>query len=225
MSPPIRNLVLVLILTPLVVVAVTALRPAPEAPPWAAAREAGYKPFPQRVVATAPRLPEYADGPSTRIRQQLASLETLWLAAFEASGQAYERPEFAERVEDGCAPAGGWAGIYCGGRELIVIDLDGHVRRNAAIGGGLSDLILGYIVAHEVGHHVQALRGAPADVLRRELHADCLAGVWGRAAGLQLPPPWAFGTDADHGTQLQRVQAVNRGDAHARPADCDPLLG
>ena len=107
--------------------------------------------------------------------------------------------------------------------KTIIIDVDAHVKRHAVVGGGLADVVLGYVVAHEVGHHVQTLRHAGADILRRELHADCLAGVWGKAAGIPLPPMWAYGEDAEHGTAAQRVHWLNVGYRAARPSDCDAI--
>jgi predicted metalloprotease len=186
------------------------------------------KPFPAQLVAAAPALPQYADGPRTRIRQQAASANAMWAGVFKASGATYEAPTVADGVPSNCRPNGGWAGLYCGEDSVIVIDVEAHLSRHAAVGGGLSDIALGYIVAHEIGHHVQQLRGAtpPDDIegaQRIELHADCLAGVWGKAAGLPLPPMWIYGSDAEHGTPQERVQALNIGYRGGRPADCDAL--
>ena len=61
------------------------------------------------------------------------------------------------------------------------------------------------------------------DALRHELHADCLAGVWGKAAGLPLPPTWIYGEDAEHGTATQRIQWLNAGYRGGRAADCDAI--
>lgn len=182
-----------------------------------------YAPFPARVVAQAERLPQFADGPWTRVNQQFASLDAMWTKAFAAAGARYEAPRLVRDVANGCAPNGSWAGLYCVESRRIVIDLEAHAQRHAAVGGGSSDLVLGYVVAHEVGHHVQELRGAGDEILKRELHADCLAGVWGKAAGLPLPPTWMYGQDADHGTATQRIQALNAGYRAARPADCDAI--
>jgi predicted metalloprotease len=96
------------------------------------------------------------------------------------------------------------------------------------IGQGLSDLFLGYIVAHELGHHVQTLRGAPdrpavALDARIELHAMCLAGVWGRAAGVALPPAWIYAPSPVHGSVEQQIRWLNEGHRFARPVDCDAV--
>lgn len=189
---------------------------APEAEPPRA-----FVAFAPSITATAPRLPQYAAGAEARIVQQLASVDAMWAAAFAAAGDEYERPVLAA-AKDGCGAEPGWAGIYCG-EGTIIIDVAAHVNRHAGAGQALADTVLGYVVAHEVGHHVQMLRGAPDITLRRELHADCLAGVWGKAAGLPLPPMWTYGEDADHGTAAQRVRWLNEGYRSARPADCDTI--
>ena len=190
------------------------------APPAEEPEAPRFEVFPPSVIARAPSLPDFAANAHVRIDQQLASVNALWEDAFVAAGARYDVPQLA--TETGCTPPdGGWAGVYCDG--TIVIDVEGHVQRHAAAGGGLADTVLGYVVAHEVGHHVQSIRGAPDEILRRELHADCLAGVWGKAAGIPLPPMWAYGEDAEHGTAAQRVKWLNEGYRSARPSDCDAI--
>jgi hypothetical protein len=163
------------------------------------------------------------------MQQQLASIEAMWTPIFAAAGDRFVAPNLAPAGQDGCnAPpaAGLWAGIYCPSTRNIVVDLDSHSVRNAQTGGYVADVVLGYILAHEVGHHVQILRGAPkvSSGPRHELHADCLAGVWGKAAGLPLPPTWKYAADAAHGTSAQRMRWLSRGWLHARPADCDAIF-
>ena len=202
---------------------VVAARPATEA------EQRPFHAFPASVTLEAPRLPQYADGAQTRIRQQLASVDAMWTDAFAGAGDRYEQPRLVEQPVAACGSApSGWAGLYCVRERSIIIDVEAHVARNEVVGQGHSDLVLGYIVAHEVGHHVQELRAVPREsvtdpALRTELHADCLAGVWGKAVGLPLPPMWAYGEDADHGTATQRVTWLNRGYRSAQPADCDAI--
>jgi predicted metalloprotease len=109
----------------------------------------------------------------------------------------------------------------------MAIDHQSHLNRYNAVGSGAADLVLGYIVAHEVGHHVQTVRGAPrgglAVTIQRELHAECLAGVWGKAAGLPVPPAWFYQQDPTHGTALQQSQWLNEGYRNGRPADCNAV--
>ncbi|HEX8207173.1 MAG TPA: neutral zinc metallopeptidase [Solirubrobacteraceae bacterium] len=182
-----------------------------------------FKPFAETIVGKAPALPTFAADANVRIRQQMDSANAMWTTAFAAAGATYREPVLTAAGEGCGAPSGGWAGIYCDAGDRIVIDVQGHVQRHASAGQALEDVVLGYVVAHEVGHHVQSLRGAPDDVLRRELHADCLAGVWGKAAGIPLPPMWAYGEDAEHGTATQRVRWLNEGYRAARPAACDTI--
>jgi predicted metalloprotease len=190
------------------------------APSGGAEEPKPFVPFGESITARAPKLPAYAANAQTRIEQQLASATALWTTAFKDAGDTYEPPVLAA-AKDGCGTRGGWAGIYCDG--TIVIDVSGHVERHGLAGQALADTVLGYVVAHEVGHHVQTLRKTGNETLRRELHADCLAGVWGKAAGIPLPPMWAYGEDAEHGTAAQRVKWLNEGYRSARPSDCDAI--
>jgi predicted metalloprotease len=195
----------------------------PEARGTAVEEPRPYAPFPSDLTAKADPLPLYADGSWTRVQQYMTVLNAMWRKAFADAGARYRPPKLVASTGSGCSPSGAWAGVYCGRSEQIVIDLDAHLHRFAAVGGGYADLILGYIVAHEVGHHVQALRSAPHVLPERELHADCLAGVWGKATGFPLPPTWNYGEDEDHGTVVERIQALNVGYRSGRPAACDEI--
>ena len=229
MSRRTRDFLLTIFGTVLVIAVFYALDLGPAAPQAAPPMRA--EPFPERIVAQATPLPQYADGPFTRVRQRVDSLDSMWSGVFEASGDRYEPPRLVVGADDdgcGSAPSGGWAGLYCPRSRTLVIDLDGHTQRHHALGQGLSDLVLGYIVAHELGHHVQTLRGAPenttiTDARRRELHAECLAGVWGRAAGIALPPTWAYAESPIHGSVEEQIHWLNEGYRHGRPADCDAI--
>jgi predicted metalloprotease len=187
--------------------------------------------FPASVVARAPALPDFADGAWTRVQQRVDSLNAMWEQAFADAGAEYVAPRLVQSAgQEGCgATQSGWAGLYCPHTKTLVVDLSSHVQRHQAAGQGFSELLLGYIVAHELGHHVQTLRGAPdrasfEDARRRELHAECLAGVWGRAAGQPLPPTWAYAADPVHGTVQEQIRWLNVGYRAARPADCDVIL-
>jgi predicted metalloprotease len=184
------------------------------------------------TVRAAPVPNIYADKPDLRVLQLLSSMNVMWERAFRAAGDDYERPRVETRTQptiEGCGAAvEGWAGIYCSRGKRIVIDIRDQLVLRAATGDDVSDDLLGYVLAHEVGHHVQALRGraqagSADDVLRAELHAQCLAGVWGRAAGRALPPAWSYGVDAEHGSVAQQERWLTRGHARGRPADCDDV--
>jgi predicted metalloprotease len=222
MSAPVRQVLLVSVLA--VVLLVKAQQPG-------AFLSLGGNPeaFPRDVVARAAPTPNvYSDRPAVRVLQLLDSMNTMWAGAFADAGARYEDPR-VQTVEhetaEGCgSTVGGWAGIYCRDTKSIAIDLSDHLVGRAAVGDDEADLLLGYILAHEVGHHVQALRGFSGlkdQVLRAELHAQCLAGVWGRASGRPPRPPWSFGVDADHGSADQQARWLGRGHAAGRPGDCD----
>ncbi len=104
---------------------------------------------------------------------------------------------FWDRTDSGCGAAGAATGpFYCPEDERVYIDL-GFYRELSRRFGAPGDFAQAYVIAHEVGHHVQKLRGitsrvereGQADPSRRkalsvklELQADCLAGVWGHSA-------------------------------------------
>lgn len=193
--------------------------------------------FPAEVVAKVPPTPNAHQGrPDVRVLQLLHAMDVMWGDAFSAAGDRYRPPRsIASRngtEGEGCGGnVDGWAGIYCSRERSIVINLDANLVVKAAAGDTVSDDMLGYVLAHEVGHHVQYLRGAMTgtkaleggSVLRRELHAECLAGVWGKAAGRLLPPAWVYTGDPEHGTAEQQQAWLQRGYAAARPADCDGI--
>ncbi len=127
----------------------------------------------------------------------LADTEDSWHAIFEAGGGRYEEPTlvlFSGYVQSACGFAQSAMGpFYCPGDRKVYIDLsfyDDLKRRFGAPG----DFAQAYVIAHEVGHHVQNLLGISTQVrqaqqgvgpaqanalsVRLELQADCLAGVW-----------------------------------------------
>ena len=191
------------------------------------------EPFPATFVASAPATPNvHRERPDVRVLQLLSSMNTMWEQAFAAAGADYDPPGIESRGQSkrGC---GGtvetdWAGVYCSSGQRIVIDLEDHIVVRAAVGDDGADDLLGYVLAHEVGHHVQHLRGlrqreTQEQIVRAELHAECLSGVWGRAAGRRPPAAWTYTTDADHGTAEQQRSWLERGYARGRPADCDAI--
>lgn len=128
----------------------------------------------------------------------LAGTEDVWTAEFRRRGWGeYECPKlvlFHGQVESGCGTASSQMGpFYCPADKTVYIDLDFFKSMQAQIGGG-GDFAYAYVIAHEVGHHVQNLRGilgaahermgrlseAEANKIsvRLELQADFLAGVW-----------------------------------------------
>ncbi len=131
----------------------------------------------------------------------LADTEDSWRAIFAQSGKRYEEPRmvlFRNGVRSACGTASSAVGpFYCPGDRKVYLDLtffDDLQRRHGAPG----DFAQAYVIAHEVGHHVQTLLGVSAKVqqagaklddagrnrlsVRQELQADCFAGVWGHTA-------------------------------------------
>jgi len=140
------------------------------------------------------------------VRTILGSTEDVWSEYFQASNRPYIRPKldlFNGRVSTACGVASEAAGpFYCPGDRLVYLDLgffhEMETRFHAA-----GDFARAYVIAHEVGHHVQNLlgimnqvsaerkRGAPMEganglSVRLELQADCFAGVWGNRSQAQL---------------------------------------
>ena len=131
----------------------------------------------------------------------MADTEDTWRQLFRAMGQTYQDPTlvlFSGSVASACGYAGSASGpFYCPADGKVYLDLsffDELERRFGAPG----DFAQAYVIAHEVGHHVQNLLGISEQVqrarqqlsrseanelsVRLELQADCLAGVWGHHA-------------------------------------------
>jgi len=127
----------------------------------------------------------------------LADCEDVWTKIFSESGQSYRKPKlviYTAQVNSACGMAGAASGpFYCPLDEKIYIDLsfmEEMEQRLKAPG----DFAMAYVIAHEVGHHVQKLLGILGQVqelreqvseqeyneysIRLELQADFLAGVW-----------------------------------------------
>ena len=131
----------------------------------------------------------------------LASTEDVWTDIFSQEGERYRKPTlvlFTDQVRSACGAAGAQVGpFYCPGDEKLYLDLsffnDLHTRFRAP-----GDFAAAYVIAHEVGHHVQRLIGTMDKVdsargrvseaeanqlsVRLELQADFLAGVWAHYA-------------------------------------------
>jgi uncharacterized protein len=134
----------------------------------------------------------------------LADTEDTWMQIFQQRGSVYREPTlvlFSGRVSSACGMATAAVGpFYCPGDQQVYIDLsffhDLKVRHGAP-----GDFAQAYVLAHEVGHHVQTLMGISKQVqsagrgkskaqvnalsVRQELQADCFAGLWGHAANSQ----------------------------------------
>ncbi|HSI49849.1 MAG TPA: neutral zinc metallopeptidase [Ideonella sp.] len=158
---------------------------------------------PPREAHTSPA----AKNPQTEfVRAILGDTEDTWGAIFRASGKQYRDPTlvlFNGGVNSACGYAQSAVGpFYCPGDQRVYLDLSffhDMETRFAASG----DFARAYVIAHEVGHHVQRLLGTSAKVdqarqrgarmeganglsVRLELQADCYAGVWANNAQQRL---------------------------------------
>ncbi len=207
------------------------------------------------------------DEHSEFVRAVLGDTEDTWRALFQDAGEQYEEPKlvlFSASVRSACGLASAAVGpFYCPADRQVYLDLqffDELEQRFAAAG----DFAQAYVIAHEVGHHVQTLLGVSAKVnaarqrgatmegangllVRQELQADCLAGVWAHHAQRRLD--WLEPGDLDealnaanaigddrlqrhtqgqvvpdsftHGTSAQRVRWFRTGFDSGDPGSCD----
>jgi len=126
----------------------------------------------------------------------LDDIQAMWEDQYAAAGQQYQPATlvlFTGSVESGCGFASAASGpFYCPPDQKVYIDLD-FFDELATRFGAPGDFAQAYVIAHEMGHHIQTLTGVSADVrrlsaenpdktnelsIRQELQADCLAGVW-----------------------------------------------
>jgi predicted metalloprotease len=152
---------------------------------------------------TAPQTAPPADDEASQfVASILGETEDVWGAIFQASGQRYPAPTlvlFSGRVDSACGGATAAVGpFYCPGDQQVYIDLSFFKQMEQRLGGG-GDFAEAYVIAHEVGHHVQTVTGISAKVndirrrggnvegadgplVRQELQADCYAGLWAHHA-------------------------------------------
>lgn len=138
------------------------------------------------------------DEASQFARVILAETEDVWNGIFQSRGQTYTPPTmvlFSNGVRSACGMASSASGpFYCPGDRKLYLDLT-FFNELATKFGASGDFANAYVIAHEVGHHVQNLLGilpkfnqmrqqmsevqANQMSVRVELQADCFAGVWG----------------------------------------------
>ncbi|HVF45178.1 MAG TPA: neutral zinc metallopeptidase [Pyrinomonadaceae bacterium] len=148
--------------------------------------------------APTQQAPPQNDEASQFIRRVLGSTETTWGEIFSRNGSTYREPRlvlFSGLVQSACGRADASVGpFYCPGDQKVYIDLSFYedLRSRFRAPG---DFAQAYVIAHEVGHHVQNLAGTSDKVtamqqraserqanqlsVMLELQADCYAGVWG----------------------------------------------
>ena len=160
----------------------------------------GGGPAPQVQQAPAHR-PPADDKMAKFVSVVLADTEDVWSAQFKQMGGTYRVPKlvlFRGSVPTGCGQGQAAMGpFYCPGDQKVYIDLGFYETMRTRLGAP-GDFAQAYVIAHEVGHHVQNLMGITSKVdgmrgrvseaqqnalsVRLELQADCFAGVWAHDA-------------------------------------------
>ncbi len=134
---------------------------------------------------------------ATFARKILAGTEDVWSKIFQQMGRTYQAPKlvlFTDAVQSGCGGASSSTGpFYCSADQTVYLDLSFFMNMKQQIGAD-GDFAYAYVIAHEVGHHVQYLLGTLNEAhaqmrrvseaesnqisVRLELQADFYAGVW-----------------------------------------------
>jgi predicted metalloprotease len=162
----------------------------------------------------------------------LGDIQFVWADVFDRAGLTYEDTDvvlFRGSTTSGCGPASAATGpFYCPADGLIYLDTSFFDELENRFGAG-GDFAEAYVIAHEVGHHVQDLLGTNAEVqrlsqedpsirndlsVRLELQADCFAGVWGRsaqAAGILQAGDIEEGMEAARAIGDDRIQQSTTG--------------
>lgn len=146
------------------------------------------------------------DRDSDFVRVILGSTEDVWHSQFNAADRSYTPPKlvmFSGSVQTACGGATSASGpFYCPGDQQVYLDTSFFDEMKSRLGGG-GDFANAYVIAHEVGHHLQTLLGYSKNLdaaraqgetvagddgpsVRLELQADCLAGVWAHDAQQQM---------------------------------------
>jgi hypothetical protein len=224
----------------------------------------------QQTTAVSPQThqaPPANDEQADFVRAILGDTEDTWRQIFQQGASQYKDPTlilFRGQVQSACGFATSASGpFYCPGDQRVYLDME-FFREMTQRFKAAGDFAQAYVIAHEVGHHVQTLLGVSAKVdaarqrgmrmegdngllVRQELQADCLAGVWAYNAQKRLN--WlepgdieealnaanAIGDDRlqqqsqgrvvpdsfTHGTSAQRVRWFKTGFAQGQINQCD----
>lgn len=151
----------------------------------------------------APSAPSTNDAQKIFTSRILASTEDVWSSYFQKLGKTYHDPKlvlFTGGTTSGCGYAQTATGpFYCPADQKVYLDIDFFRELQDKLGAG-GDFARAYVIAHEIGHHVQnelgifeqeqragvqGTKGAAGASVRTELQADCFAGVWARRANDQ----------------------------------------
>ncbi|WP_327439614.1 neutral zinc metallopeptidase [Pseudomonas donghuensis] len=152
------------------------------------------------------KAPPANDEQAEFVRSVLGDTEDTWKAIFAQAGRQYQDPNlilFSGQINSACGFASSAVGpFYCPADQKVYLDMS-FFREMEQRFSAAGDFAQAYVIAHEVGHHVQTLLGVSAKVqaarqrgermegdngllVRQELQADCLAGVWAYQAQKRL---------------------------------------
>ena len=151
----------------------------------------------QQTEAAAP-LSKEDEEMGNFVRVVLADNEDIWSKIFAENGMTYEKPKlvlFKGGVQTACGGASSASGpFYCPGDRKVYMDLGFFEELKSKFGAKGGDFAIAYVIAHEIGHHIQTLLGTSAKMRQEqqgkseaeanklsvalELQADFYAGVW-----------------------------------------------
>ncbi len=165
------------------------------------------------------------------VARVLASTEDTWGKLFAASGETYPAPKlvlFDGSIRSACGHASAASGpFYCPGDRKVYLDTSFFDQLHRM--GGAGDFAAAYVIAHEIGHHIQTITGISDEVNRRqqaarsqaegnqwlmrlELQADCYAGIWAAQNRAILDSgDFAEGVNAAQAIGDDTLQAQSRG--------------
>ena len=220
-----------------------------------------------QVTQQAGRAPAANDEQADFVRAILGDTEDTWRQVFQQASRSYKDPTlvlFHGQINSACGFATAASGpFYCPADQKVYLDMS-FFQEMAQRFKAAGDFAQAYVIAHEVGHHVQTLLGVSSKMqmarqqgkrmegdggllVRQELQADCLAGVWANHAQKRLN--WLEPGDIDealnaanaigddrlqqqsqgrvvpdsftHGTSAQRVKWFKTGFAQGNINQCD----
>jgi uncharacterized protein len=193
---------------------------------------------------------DVGDDPQTElVAVTLRETEQTWERIFAERGATYQPPVlvlFNGATQSSCGLGQAAMGpFYCPSDRKLYLDMS-FFRELDQRFGAPGDFAQAYVIAHEVGHHVQTLTSRAKPSVGLELQADCYAGVWGHYAAREgileagdaeegLTAAAAIGDDRlqqqsqgrvvpesfTHGSSAQRVSWLRRGLESGRPESCD----
>lgn len=202
----------------------------------------------QTIDTNSPEAEKYR----TFASEVLGSTNSSWRTLLTKQNVDYTPPHFVlfrGATESGCGGAYSEEGPhYCPDDQTIYLDETFFDELYARFGGSTGDVAQAYVIAHEVGHHVQSLLDTEKESVQLELQADCYAGVWANTIkdqGIFQPQEIQEALDAasavgddhiqkqttgrvnpdtfTHGTSAQRVAAFKTGFAAGTMQSCASL--